>query len=258
VAAAAAPEAGNMHALSRHAFTERQLLQLLSRQSANQAPAAAAAAEAAGGVAARADGTAGPPPGATCGCFPALAAAAAPVLAAELSEAAAGQRPWPSAELQELLQSAAHGHTGGGGGSGGGKAAARRCDPAAFRERLASRFAAKSAVYDNCRMYSREGELLCHTGVQAAAAALLWFGRPPGAQPRQWPPLCTACGTASCASVIPLYRRSPEAGMVPQEGAGCEGGRRGRRPRPACACRYPLAFVQGHLLTGLCHPTLRV
>jgi hypothetical protein len=72
-----------------------------------------------------------------------------------------------SRDLQELLQEAGSGGAAAllpVGGSGG--RAAKRRDPAAFRQRLAQRFAAKTSVYDNCLMYSQEGELLCHTGKQ--------------------------------------------------------------------------------------------
>jgi hypothetical protein len=75
-----------------------------------------------------------------------------------------------SRELQELQEA----------GSGGAAAllpvcgssgrADKRRDPVAFRQRLAQRFAAKTSVYDNCLMYSQEGELLCHTGERLLAA----------------------------------------------------------------------------------------
>ena len=164
-----------------------------------------------------------PGPEPACGSYPAALRCDAHAVAALLSEAAAGQRPWVSPELQEVLAAAAGGTFVAGGGGGGSKAHKRR-DPEAFRQargggawhcivlsctaspalpggscccsrgpaarlasvtqswltplhtppvpsapvqRLAERFSCKRVVYENCRLYSMHGELLCHTGESA-------------------------------------------------------------------------------------------
>ncbi|KAL4859908.1 Protein RRP6-like 3 [Chlorella vulgaris] len=91
----------------------------------------------------------------TCGCFPSCLKQQARQVAALLSDAASGQRPWVNADVQQLLSEAR-------GGGGGSAKSARMRDPAA-RKRFVERFAAKTAVYEGCRMYSRDCELLCHT-----------------------------------------------------------------------------------------------
>ena len=78
-------------------------------------------------------------------------------VAALASEAAAGQRPWVSPELLALMA---------GDGSGSRGASSKRLDSAAFRLCLAQRFSAKGCIYDNCSMYSQDGQLLCHTGAR--------------------------------------------------------------------------------------------
>lgn len=85
-------------------------------------------------------------------------------MAALLSDAASGQRPWVNADVQQLLSEAR-------GGGGGSAKSARMRDPAA-RKRFVERFAAKTAVYEGCRMYSRDGELLCHTGARRQIGAI--------------------------------------------------------------------------------------
>ncbi len=91
------------------------------------------------------NGTAG-----SCSCWPAMLQRDAGTVAAALSEAAAGQRPWVCREVQELLQGAAGSGAGAlakqGSGGGGSNKLARRLDPAAFRQRQASKFAAKGMV----------------------------------------------------------------------------------------------------------------
>lgn len=109
------------------------------------AEAASSGAAAAGGDAA--NGAADTP--GSCGCWPAMLQRDAVKVAATLSEAAAGQRPWVSQEVQELLREAAGGGTSAlgkqNGGSGSNKMARRR-DPVAFRQRQAAKFAAKGTV----------------------------------------------------------------------------------------------------------------
>ena len=42
---------------------------------------------------------------------------------------------------------------------------------ASLRARLVKKFSAKSAVYENCKMYSQEGELLCFCDLRK----LTWY-----------------------------------------------------------------------------------
>ena len=111
----------------------------------------AASAEAgSNGTTAAASGAAGNDTPGSCGCWPAMLRRDAAAVAAALSEAAAGHRPWVCREVQELLQDAAGGGAGALGkpnsNGGGGNKAARRRDPAAFRQKQAAKFAAKSTV----------------------------------------------------------------------------------------------------------------
>lgn len=187
-AGSVAPEASNLRGRAQR-ITERQLLELLpSAAAAGSAAASGPAApvtpdvpaeglgveavqgqaktgaEAAGEVANRAapaeagsNGTATAASGAagngtpgSCGCWPTMLRRDVAAVAAALSEAAAGQRPWVCREVQELLQDAAGGGAGALGkpnsNGGGGNKAARRRDPAAFRQKQAAKFAAKSTV----------------------------------------------------------------------------------------------------------------
>ncbi|PRW59440.1 DNA damage checkpoint isoform A [Chlorella sorokiniana] len=192
-AASVAPESSNLRGRAQR-MSERQLLELLP-PAAPGGPAAAsgpaapeagaegldaqagqgqaengAGAEAevgSNGAAASAGGAAANGAAGSCGCWPAMLRRNAAAVASALSEAAAGQRPWVCPEVQELLRDAAAGGTGALGkqssNGGGSNKAARRRDPAAFRQRQAAKFAAKNTVYENCQMFSQDGELLCHT-----------------------------------------------------------------------------------------------
>lgn len=42
---------------------------------------------------------------------------------------------------------------------------------AAQKERLVKKFSAKSAVYENCKMYSQDGDLLCYCDLRK----LVWY-----------------------------------------------------------------------------------
>lgn len=42
---------------------------------------------------------------------------------------------------------------------------------AAQKERLVKKFSAKSAVYENCKMYSQDGDLLCYCDLRK----LIWY-----------------------------------------------------------------------------------
>lgn len=42
---------------------------------------------------------------------------------------------------------------------------------AAQKQRLVLKFSAKSAVYENCKMYSQDGDLLCYCDLRK----LLWY-----------------------------------------------------------------------------------
>ena len=42
---------------------------------------------------------------------------------------------------------------------------------AAQKQRLVQKFSAKSAVYENCKMYSQEGDLLCYCDLRK----LMWY-----------------------------------------------------------------------------------
>jgi cation-transporting P-type ATPase D len=93
-----------------------------------------------------------PAPSAAACAYPgALLAAAAPVSAA-LADAAAGQRPWTHPEVLALARGA---------GRGAAPSPQRKADAAEARERLARRLSSKAPVYQNCRMLSEGGELLC-------------------------------------------------------------------------------------------------
>ena len=115
-----------------------------SGESTSGAGAAAAGNHGSAAGGSTANGTAG-----SCGCWPAMLQRDAAAVAAALSEAAAGQRPWVCREVQELLQVASGGGAGAlakQGSGGGSNKLARRLDPAAFRQRQASKFAAKGMV----------------------------------------------------------------------------------------------------------------
>lgn len=151
-AAKIAPDSGNMR--GRHqSISRQQLLDWLAAELDQQQPAAAEAT---------AEGTVGRSEGgdsevistsssSSCGCFPLVLQQQAGTVAELLSDAAAGQRPWVCAEVQELLQAAAAGGLHGAGGSTGGRPH-RRTDPAAYRQRLAERFSCKSTVGHRCMM----------------------------------------------------------------------------------------------------------
>ncbi|KAL4425764.1 hypothetical protein ABPG75_009780 [Micractinium tetrahymenae] len=187
-AASVAPGASNLR--GRHQeISKQQLLDLLAaeldEQQREPAAAAATAEDAAGGAASAGCDAVGASGSSSCGCFPRVLQQQAGQVAELLSEAAAGQRPWVCAEVQELLQAAAGGILQGAGGNGGGKPH-KPHDPAAFRQRLAERFSCKSTVYENARMYSKDGELLCHTDKRK----LLWYLKKGLAEKMSDDPLC--------------------------------------------------------------------
>ncbi|KAG2495263.1 hypothetical protein HYH03_006536 [Edaphochlamys debaryana] len=94
---------------------------------------------------------------------PAVLREAAGSLVRLLAAAAAGRLPiWGHTGPGGAASAAAPGGGGGSGGGGAGKCA--RNDPAAAAERrrwLIEKFSAKGRVYENCRMLSRDGALLC-------------------------------------------------------------------------------------------------
>eukprot|EP00873_Tetraselmis_striata_P010402 jgi/Tetstr1/430666/TSEL_020459.t1 len=69
-----------------------------------------------------------------------------------LRAAQKGQLPWGELDMVQL----ATGTSRGGGKTGKNKSQAQ------VHERLVQKFSAKAPVYENCRMLSQEGELLCH------------------------------------------------------------------------------------------------
>lgn len=154
VAASVPPEASNLRGREQ-GLSAAQLAQLVEGDGAAAVEPAEAGAPGQGGAG-------------SCGCYPAILLQQAANVAAALSEAAAGQRPWVSPDLQQLLAEAAGSGGAHGRHGGGSNKASKRRDPAAFKRRLAERFAAKGVVYENARMYSLEGELLCHTGAWAS------------------------------------------------------------------------------------------
>ena len=171
-AASVAPDAGNMR--GRHqGISKQQLLEWLAAELDKQQPAAAGAAAAevvasteGGGSDVSSRGMAG-----SCACFPRVLQQQAGQVAELLSEAAAGQRPWVCAEVQELLQAAAAGGLQCAGGGAGGKPH-KRTDPAAYRQRLAERFSCKSTVR---RTYNRRESQLWLVLIPVATAGCWAF-----------------------------------------------------------------------------------
>lgn len=137
-AGSVAPDACNLRG-SAQGLTEQQLLGLLQLPKPGEQ-------QNGGAVAAAGDPSVAAAPGVSCGHFPAMLQRQVARVAVLLSDAAAGQRPWVAPELTELLAEVERG--GGFGGRPGltSKQACKRRDPAAFRSRLAQRFAAKSTV----------------------------------------------------------------------------------------------------------------
>jgi cation-transporting P-type ATPase D len=96
--------------------------------------------------------------------FPDVAIENAATIIKELHAAGAGQRPWAHPYVLEALKSPKTLE----------KAAKRRHeDPEAFKERLGERFGVKKQVYENCRMLSKSGTMLCFTDKKR----LLWYIR---------------------------------------------------------------------------------
>jgi len=96
--------------------------------------------------------------------FPEVAVENAATIIKELHAAGSGRRPWAHPHVLEAMKSATTLE----------KAAKRRHeDPEAFKERLGRRFGVKKQVYENCRMLSKSGEMLCFTDKKR----LLWYIR---------------------------------------------------------------------------------
>lgn len=89
----------------------------------------------------------------SCCQYPAALMNDAETVLEEFIDAAQGQKPWVHPQLQEILRPQLHGkHLG-----------KKHMDPEAFKQSLADRFSSKKEVYENCRMLSSNGELLCYT-----------------------------------------------------------------------------------------------
>jgi cation-transporting P-type ATPase D len=94
--------------------------------------------------------------------FPEVALEGASVLIKELHAAGSGHRPWAHPDVLAAMKP-----------SSTLEAAAKRKhqDSEAFKERIAQRFAVKKEVYENCRMLSKNGDMLCFTDRKR----LLWY-----------------------------------------------------------------------------------
>ena len=86
--------------------------------------------------------------------FPRAALADIAHLSAEVHAAVMGQRPWAHPEVLAAMHPPR---------SIDAAALKKQIDPAALQQRLGERFGVKKRVYENCRMYSADGELLCFT-----------------------------------------------------------------------------------------------
>jgi cobalt/nickel-transporting P-type ATPase D len=96
--------------------------------------------------------------------FPQVALANAAILIKKLNAAGAGNRPWAHPDVLAAMKPS----------SGLETAAKRRHeDPEALKERLGERFGVKKQVYENCKMLSKSGEMLCFTDKKR----LLWYIR---------------------------------------------------------------------------------
>jgi cation-transporting P-type ATPase D len=98
--------------------------------------------------------------------FPEVAVANAGSLLTELHAAGAGQRPWAHPDVLAAMKAPSLAAL--------DTAAKRRHeDPEVFKERLGEKFGVKKEVYENCRMLSKSGEMLCFTDKKR----LLWYIR---------------------------------------------------------------------------------
>lgn len=112
-----------------------------------------------------------------CCQFPDRASEAASHLVKELIAAAAGARPWSHPEVQAALKPSSPLEE---------MTRRKREDPEFLKERLGERFGVKKRVYENCKMLSANGDLLCYTDRKR----LLWYLKKglaeevePGAEP---------------------------------------------------------------------------
>ncbi|KAH7623572.1 putative Protein RRP6-like 3 [Nannochloris sp. 'desiccata'] len=96
--------------------------------------------------------------------FPEVAVENAALIIKEMDAAGAGERPWAHPDVLAAMKPATSLET---------AAKRRHEDPEAFKERLGERFGVKKQVYENCRMLSKSGEMLCFTDKKR----LLWYIR---------------------------------------------------------------------------------
>ena len=96
--------------------------------------------------------------------FPEIALQEISPLLKELHAAGAGHRPWAHPDVLAALKPPSPLDT---------AAKRRHEDPELFKEKLGERFGVKKKVYENCKMLSKSGDLLCFTDRKR----LLWYIR---------------------------------------------------------------------------------